>query len=171
MWVVGHAQVGWFLARATKLERRDRGLVVLCGALPDLDGLSLLFGVTAYYQVHHVWLHNLFACAAFGLLAGALARRRLATLLLGTAAALLHLVSDAMGLLPLVPLWPLSARTFAWDDVNYLLAIFGEIVVPVLLMAWQVRVLRREGKTLLEALAPRWDAALVAWFRRRFPQR
>jgi hypothetical protein len=54
---------------------------------------------------------------------------------------------------------------------NYALAVFGEIVVPVLLMLWQVRITRREGVTVLEALAPRWDAALVAWCRRRWPAR
>jgi CHAT domain-containing protein len=32
MWVIGHAQVGWFLARAVRLGRRDRVLVTWCAA-------------------------------------------------------------------------------------------------------------------------------------------
>jgi hypothetical protein len=53
-----HLIVSWLVGQHLA-ERRDRLLVAYAGAAPDLDGLSLLAGVDAYGQWHHVLTHGL----------------------------------------------------------------------------------------------------------------
>jgi membrane-bound metal-dependent hydrolase YbcI (DUF457 family) len=162
MWVGGHAQVGWFAARIARLEKRDRCLVALAAMLPDLDGLSIAFGYSAYYRIHHVWLHNVFACAAIALLVAAAARRKVAVFFVAAAGILLHVLSDGFGLLALMPLWPASRWTFWPNDERYWLAAMTEIGVPVLLISAQVWLARRDGTSILEMLPSRWQAWLAA---------
>ena len=166
MWIVGHAQVGWFLARAAKLESRDRRLVTACAVLPDLDGLTLLGGLDAYLAGHHVYLHNVLAIVLLPALALAFARRRVATGLAALGAVLLHLGSDGLGFLELRPLWPFSRWVWWPNDFNYPMAFFGEVLVPLALLAWGLSVFRRERLSVLELISPRVDRAMAGWLER-----
>lgn len=167
MWVIGHAQVGWFLARAARLERRDRALVAWCSALPDLDAITLLAGHEAYLRGHHVYLHNLLAAALLAAGACALAGRRLAVLGLGLAGALLHFASDGFGYLELRPLWPFSRYLFWPNDGRHWVAAVGEIGVPVLLLAAGAWLFGRERISVLEALSARIDPWMAEKLRAR----
>ncbi len=149
------------MARAARLDHRDRCLVAWCGAVPDVDAVTLLLGVDAYLRGHHVYLHNLCAAVLAAVLAAILATRRAAVLALGLAAFLLHLVSDGFGLLELRPLWPLSRATWWPGGGSYAIAAVGEILVPLALLAWGAAVFRRERVSVLEALTPRLDAWMV----------
>ena len=51
MQVFAHAGIGWILAEAGRGDRRFRQVVFLASLLPDLDGLSLLFGPEAYSRI------------------------------------------------------------------------------------------------------------------------
>jgi hypothetical protein len=70
-----HAMLGGSLALALGAHRRQGwGLAATAagaGALPDWDGLSLLFGPMAYSEVHRTWGHNLLAAGVGGLVCGA----------------------------------------------------------------------------------------------------
>ena len=39
---ITHMLIGWTLAQAAPLTRRDRALVTLAGVIPDADGLGIL---------------------------------------------------------------------------------------------------------------------------------
>src|SRR5688572_7554152 len=125
MWDIGHAQVGWFSGWLAGLRRRDRVIVAIAGAVPDIDGLSLLFGIDAYFAAHHVWLHNVWTAMLAGLAASLLAERRMVTALLAMSAVLLHILSDGLGLLAQAPLWPLSRWSFWPSNGNFLVAFLG----------------------------------------------
>lgn len=168
MWVVGHAQVGWFMARACKVEARDRKLVALACMLPDVDGLTILGGYDLYFAGHHVWLHSVFAAALFAALMAVFARRRLLVAALSLLGVLLHLLSDGFGLLALAPLWPVSTWIFWPNDGRYWVAFVGEVIVPALLIAAQVALARREGTSILELLPARAEGWVRARLRERF---
>jgi membrane-bound metal-dependent hydrolase YbcI (DUF457 family) len=55
-----HGRYGWRLA----------ALAGLAAALPDWDGLSILFGSVAYAQAHRVWGHNLLVASLLSVLVG-----------------------------------------------------------------------------------------------------
>jgi membrane-bound metal-dependent hydrolase YbcI (DUF457 family) len=69
-----HAMFGVSLALVAGVRRRHGwGLVAVAGAaaaLPDWDGLSILFGPSAYARGHRVWGHNLLAAGLAGAAAG-----------------------------------------------------------------------------------------------------
>lgn len=68
--------LGATLAVAAGAQRRHGwGIVAaaaVAAALPDWDGLSLLFGATAYDRAHRLWGHNFLVAGGGGLLAGGL---------------------------------------------------------------------------------------------------
>lgn len=70
-----HAMFGGTLALAAGVQRRHGGAIVgmaaVAAALPDADGLSLLFGPSAYAGIHRVWGHNLLVAGGLGCLVGA----------------------------------------------------------------------------------------------------
>lgn len=72
MTVFEHAMLGASLGLAADMQKRYGwrviGMAALAGALPDWDGLSILFGPEAYARAHRVWGHNLLVTAMGGLL-------------------------------------------------------------------------------------------------------
>lgn len=91
-----HLALSWLTGHALA-ERRDRRLVAWSGVVPDLDALSLLGGIAAYSQYHHVLAHGVMAAVAGTAIWTALARRRLQVLVGSLAAFHLHLVCDLLG--------------------------------------------------------------------------
>ncbi|MDQ3274734.1 MAG: hypothetical protein M3Q39_06810 [Actinomycetota bacterium] len=51
---MNHGELSWLLGAALH-DWRDRVLVVCAGLVPDPDGLSLLGGVNAYGEYHHLF--------------------------------------------------------------------------------------------------------------------
>jgi membrane-bound metal-dependent hydrolase YbcI (DUF457 family) len=72
MTVFEHAMLGASLGLAAGMQRRYGwrviGMAAVAGALPDWDGLSILFGPEAYARAHRVWGHNLLVAGASSLL-------------------------------------------------------------------------------------------------------
>jgi membrane-bound metal-dependent hydrolase YbcI (DUF457 family) len=72
--VYEHFMLGANLGLAANLHRfYGWRLVALAGAaaaLPDWDGLSILFGAQAYARAHRIWGHNLLVASILGALAG-----------------------------------------------------------------------------------------------------
>jgi len=72
MTVFEHAMIGASLGLAAGMQKRHGwrviGMAAMAGALPDWDGLSILFGPEAYARAHRVWGHNLLAAGAGGLM-------------------------------------------------------------------------------------------------------
>jgi membrane-bound metal-dependent hydrolase YbcI (DUF457 family) len=76
MTVYEHFMLGGSLALASGLEPRYGwriiGMAAIASALPDWDGLSILFGSAAYVRAHRVWGHNLLVATATGGITGLL---------------------------------------------------------------------------------------------------
>ena len=179
---VTHLLIGWTLAEASLAARRDRALVTLAGIAPDIDGAGILVDLAsgqhpsagAYATYHHVFAHNLAAGIAVALAVFALARRRAACAALALLAFHLHLLGDLVGsagpggsLWTLSYLYPFSPRTFVWQGQWELNAWPNLLVTALLLVAAGAAALRR-GRSPLELVSLRADAALVAALRRRF---
>jgi len=72
--VYEHVMVGANLALVTGLHGRYgwriTALAAFASALPDWDGLSILFGGQAYARAHRIWGHNLLVAVLSGSIAG-----------------------------------------------------------------------------------------------------
>jgi membrane-bound metal-dependent hydrolase YbcI (DUF457 family) len=77
--VYEHVMVGANLVLATGLHHRFgwRLVAIACvaAALPDWDGLTILFGASAYARGHRIWGHNLLVAGLSGGLVGVLEYR------------------------------------------------------------------------------------------------
>ena len=169
-----HALASWLVAEAgpASMTRRDRALVLAAGLAPDLDALTLLGGVAAYQKWHHLVLHNLTAAAACSLLCAALAHSRGPVLLLSLLSFHLHLVLDLLGSGgPDGSIWPIPYfAPFSLREINFTyqwgLASWQNVAATVLLMAASWALAVRRGRTLIEPISPRADAAVVVVLRR-----
>ena len=165
MLIQTHAGFGWLIGNASGGDRRLRGWAFLAAVLPDLDGISALFGQAAYDYHHHLWTHGL----PFSLLMSAGAcwhcrHQRLQAALLTQLAFYSHYFGDyfftqyALGYL-----WPFSAKRFynaeaLWlgHPINYILAAVA--------VAYFVYVGIRHKRTPIEVISGRVDDRLVRMF-------
>jgi len=166
-----HLALSW-LVGSRLTERRDRRLVTWSGTLPDVDAISLVWGVESYVKYHHVIAHGIVAAGAVAVSCAVFGRNRLKTALLGVVAFHLHVLCDLVGSgaqgqpWPIVYWWPFSDRElffpYGWD-----LASPENAVVWLGAIALTCVVAVRYGRTFAEAFLPaRADAAVVAVVRK-----
>ncbi len=101
-----HFLIGWMVANAGKLERRDRAAVTLAGVAPDFDAFGAVPEVLTrgtshplpwFSKYHHILGHNILAAVLVGVICFAVARRRWRTALLALLSFHLHLFCDIIG--------------------------------------------------------------------------
>jgi hypothetical protein len=186
MHVITHFLVGWMVANAASLSRRERAVVALAGVVPDLDGLGIIAELLTrdsarpllwWSEFHHVLGHNLgFALLTAGV-ACALSSRRWTTTGLALASFHLHLLGDLAGsrgpegyqwpipyLLPFSDAWQWTWsgqwELNAWPNI----ALTTAALAAALILAW------RRGFSPLELFSVRGDRALVETLRARLPR-
>jgi len=150
--------------------------------LPDFDGLGIVFDLARgthpamglYAEYHHVLGHNLAAALIASALAFAVARRRALCAALVCLSFHLHLLGDLVGsagpersIWTLSYLYPFSDRAFAWQG-QWELNAWPNILVTVVLLAVIAVLAVRRGRTPVELVSTRADAAVVAALRGRF---
>jgi hypothetical protein len=183
-----HLLASWLLGGGLG-TRRERVVVALAGVAPDIDAPILLApllwggGRDAFVEYHHDYTHHLagaaLAAAAGWWAAGGFAgARRAATAGLAAAAWCGHLLLDMIGAgdrhpgepfaytLPLP--WPFSGREFEPFAWAWPLASWQNAAVMAGLLAVAVAVAVRRGRSAVEIVSARGDAAVVAALRARF---
>ncbi len=164
-----HGELSWLLAQSLE-RRRDRVLVTVAGLAPDLDGLTLLAGEDAYARWHHLLTHGAVAAAVTTAAVFAASRQRVRAALLALAAFHLHLACDLVGSgagWPIYYLGPFDERAVgwagAWDLASWQNSVIGLLATLACLgcALWK-------GRTVVEVLSPRGDAAVTATVLRRF---
>lgn len=185
---ITHALLSWCVANVPReTARRDRVLATLGGVIPDLDGLGLVPDVLTrafseeptrfFHAWHHVLGHNVgFALVAT---AGAWALARPGAR--GLTAALvalnfhLHLLCDIAGARgpdgnqwPIPYLLPLSrAVELTWRG-QWRLDAWPNFAITGVLLAVTAALAVTRGRSIVEVVSARGDAAVVATLRRRF---
>ena len=162
MYIPAHAGIGWLLAELGKGDSAFRRSVFLAAILPDIDGITYLFGSASSLNQHHVWSHNLL----FSLVISALAsvycsQMRFRAFLFTQIAFYTHILGDYyLTQWPLTFFYPFSAKVFLnghalalWDPINTLLGYLGCLVIIGLSIIFK--------RTPLEVLSPTLDAKLV----------
>lgn len=184
MHLVTHLLVGWTLANAVPLERRDRTVVTVAGIVPDIDALGVIVEHTPLHTVipaywfseyHHVLAHNIGFALVFAGCALVICRRRLIAPLLALVSFHLHLLGDIAGsrgpdgyqwpipyLLPFSDTWQLTWRG------QWALDAWPNITLTLLLLGLTFRLAWKRGYSPLEMISPRADAKVIEALRARF---
>ena len=153
-----------------RADRRTRLWCVVASLAPDLDGLSLLFGLDVYARYHHLVLHNLLFAVVVTLVSAYWVGLRPLSLGLVFLAFLSHLVGDYFGSGPGWGLWPFlpfSDRFYececAWNLVSWqnTLITLGAIAVAL----WAAI---RQGHTPLEFIHAGLERTVVETLRLRW---
>jgi inner membrane protein len=181
---ISHLLIGWALANTAGLEKRDRMLVTVAGVVPDLDGLGVIADILTekarhplylYDTYHHVLMHNLGFGLLLALLALSLGRRRICAGGLVILSFHLHLLGDLVGSRgpdgyqwPIPYLWPFSeAWQLAWSH-QWGLKAWPNVSITVVLLALTLYWAWKRGRSPLELVSGKGDAALVRTLRHRF---
>lgn len=183
---VTHLLVGWSIANAAPLNRRERALVTVAGVIPDADGFGLVVDFASrgwqqptelWAKFHHVLGHNLGLALLCCLCCLLLAKKRLLTALLAFVAFHAHLLGDLVGARgpdgeqwPIHYLWPFAdLPQWTWRGQWALnawpnFALTAVLLVLLFYLAWS------RGYSLLGLLSTRLDGHLVTALRQRFGQ-
>ena len=178
---VSHLLTGWVVANTADLTARDRALVTLAGVVPDIDGLGVIAEILTehtaapllwYSKYHHALCHNL----AFGLLLAATAIlfgvRRGMTAFLVLVVFHLHLLGDIVGSRgpdgyqwPIPYLFPFSDRwQLTWTG-QWELNAWPNVLITTLLLAATIYIAWKKGRSPLEMVSKKADAAFVSILR------
>jgi LexA-binding, inner membrane-associated putative hydrolase len=191
---ITHGLVSWLLGNSAgqRTTRRERVLITIGGLVPDVDGLGAVPDVvtrtftdqpTSYFHQFHHGLH----CLGFALLATALCAAvadkasRVRTALLFFVAFHVHLLCDVLGARgpatvehPLGDQWPIpylrpfsESVTLVWEHQWALNAWPNFVITGGCLLAVGV-IAVRSGRSILEVVSTRADAAVVRTLRSRF---
>ncbi len=184
---VTHFLVGWTVAGAGDLNRRERAAVAVAGVIPDIDGLGFIAEVFTrewerpllwFSEYHHILAHNLGFCLLVTGIGFAVAKRRWWTALLVFLSFHLHLLGDLIGgrgpegyqwpipyLLPFSDswqwIWSGQWELNAWPNF----VITGSSLAFLFYLAW------KQGISPLEMFSGPANRAFVNALRRRFPYR
>jgi len=185
---ITHILTGWCLAESVPaLQRREKALVTIAAALPDIDGAGIIAELLTrntrqplfwYTDYHHVIGHNLAFAALIAVIAAAAARgHRLGTALLAFTAVHLHIAADLAGSRgqdgyqwPIPYLYPFTNEIqLTWSGQWHLHA-WPNVVLTILLMMATGFLAWRRGYSIVSLLSPAADRLFVQTLRARFGQ-
>ena len=172
-----HALLSWLVAETrSDLTRRDRVLVLAAGLVPDLDGLTIV-SPELYERYHRQVTHNVVAAAVVALGVAVAARHRIAATALALVAFHLHLACDVVGAAgPDGSIWsvaywqPFSPVEWRWEN-QWPLAGWQNVTITIAALVASGFLAVRRGRSIVEAVSLRGDAAVCATLRRRFRPR
>lgn len=190
---ITHGLAAWVLLANAPPEttRRERVIITAGGLVPDVDGVGAAPDLltrwftdapTSYFQDYHHLLHTALFAAIATAGAAALARgglaRRLTTAALFCAAFHLHLVCDVLGSGGPdgsrwdIPYWRPFSAAHRWDwSGQWRLDGWQNVTLTLVLLALTALLALRRGRTILEVVSARADAAVVEVVRRRLGRR
>ncbi|MBX3335846.1 MAG: metal-dependent hydrolase [Nitrospira sp.] len=170
MHLASHLIVSWLVGHHLP-ERRDRVLVAYAGVAPDLDGLSLVGGVDAYGQWHHVLTHGITGATLVMICAASLAKEPRRVAWLAFLAFHVHLLCDFFGSghgWGLTYWFPFSRHVYM-APIQWDLNAWPNVAVTGVALALSGWLALRYGRTVAETVVPRrWDAVIVETLRNRF---
>lgn len=185
---ITHGLVGWCLAESVPgIGRRERALIVVAGLAPDLDGFGALPELLTrnsseplfwWSDYHHVLAHNLSFALVVGIAAFLIARaRRTVVALVAFISAHLHLLGDLVGARgpdgfdwPIPYLYPFSREPALTWSGQWPLNAWQNILITIVLLAITFALAWKRGRSPLELVSSRADAAFVSALRSRFPR-
>ncbi|GEM_PF-2053613 len=170
-----HIQWGWLVGNVGQFDRRERRILMLASAAPDLDGI-FIWNRELFEKMHHTFGHNLF----FGVIVGgamaafAAKGRRAKMFLWSYAMVLLALFIDFITApeWPLRFFWPISKDAYylttmlhissealpAW---NFALVKVLQLTLMVFLLGCTVYFYMKYRRTFLELISWRLDRFLT----------
>ncbi len=158
-----HAALGWTIGNVGGADHRLRKWCVIGALLPDIDGLSFIFGAQAYGRWHHTFGHNVFLWALFVGWVGFKCRSKRA-LLLSFLSFGSHLLTDAQfsGWKQYL-FWPFSDAGFLFRTavgldapINTFLVYASFAVAALLAVVYR--------RTPIDLFAPKLDRLLISPF-------
>jgi len=64
---ISHYLFAWFIGRKLRIERAYHRVIVLAGLLPDIDALSIVFGIEYVREFHGTLTHSIFVAVLLAL--------------------------------------------------------------------------------------------------------
>ena len=179
-----HFLISWLTANTVQLTRRERFLITCSGLAPDVDGLGVIGDVLTrnsdkplqwWGDYHHLLGHNILFGGCLTAAVFLFAKKRKAAALLALISFHLHLFCDLIGSRgpdgyqwPIPYFWPFSdAQQWTWQG-QWALNAWPNLLITVTVLAATLHLAWQSGRSPLEFLAHKANAAFVAALRSRF---
>ena len=179
---VTHFLSGWVLANCARLDRKERELVTFACVVPDVDGLGIIPELLTrnsahpllWFTLYHHSLHTLAFALIVAALSYAFAAQKWKTATLVLLSFHLHLFEDLLGSRgpegyqwPIPYLMPFSSRfQLSWQG-QWGLNNWPNVAITIVLLSITMWLAWRRGRSPLEMISAKADAALVTTLRQR----
>lgn len=166
---ITHGIFGWLVSQPLA-SKKDRAMVTGFALIPDVDGLSLLFGVEAYGEFHHTIGHGLMFGLITSLAIFANASEKRLALLLGLLSFHSHLLGDLLGsgvgwTIPYF--WPSTVLTLELPpSMTWNLDSWQNLVATIAGLIGVYVIAIKRGRTFVEIVSTSADQKIVATLRR-----
>jgi inner membrane protein len=181
---ITHFLIGWCLAEtAPQLDKRERTMVALAAAAPDLDGLGIVAELLTknsahpllwWSEYHHIFGHNLLFAVLVSALTYALARsHRCQTAILVFVSVHTHILGDILGSRgpegpwPILYWYPWNRTEWIWSG-QWALNAWPNMVITVVCLGIMLRLAWRRGYSPLGIFSEWADGIFVSTIRARF---
>ncbi len=158
-----HLMSGWCVGNLINLSARERFWAMVMAVAPDLDGLTYLWSVKAYWATHHVYGHNLLYLIAVAGVLTVFCQHRLKSFALFMVIGHLHLAMDLLGSGEgwTIPYWlPFDRKEYLWAW-GWAFDSWQNKVAGLGFLLWCVWIVVYQKRTPLEYVMPKLDAQLV----------
>jgi inner membrane protein len=184
---ITHGLAAWCLAEtAPRLTNRERGIVVIAGIAPDIDGIGILPEVLTrngshpllwWSSYHHLLAHNLLFAVLVALVAAVVTKtNRALTAAFAFLAVHLHLIGDLVGSRgpdgyewPIPYLYPFASQPELTWKGQWKLSGWQNIAITIVLLAVTFVLAWRRGYSPVGLFSSRADLKFVSTLRSRFP--
>lgn len=158
-----HLMSGWCVGNLINLTARERFLAMVMAVAPDLDGLTYLGSVKAYWATHHVYGHNLLYLIAVAGVLTLFCQHRLKIFAFFMVIGHLHLAMDLLGSGEgwAIPYWlPFDRKEYLWGW-SWAFDGWQNKVAGLGFLLWTIWIAVYQKRTPLEYVMPKLDVQLV----------
>ncbi|MFA7231724.1 MAG: metal-dependent hydrolase, partial [Victivallaceae bacterium] len=164
-----HVLSGWCLSNFFTLTVRERFFCMLAAGLPDLDGITYIFGHEAYWDTHHIMGHNFLFAIIASLILSAFSTSRIKCFSIYIALFHLHLLMDLFGSgmgWGIAYYWPFSKRIV---EISYYWELYSwqNILAGIFFIGWTWLIILQKKRTPLEYIMPELDRKLTTFFNKK----
>lgn len=163
---ITHAEISWLIANIPKnIGRKERGLILLAGIIPDLDGIAIIFDTELFAKYHHILCHNVLFGIVISLLFTFLrTKNKVLVMIFCFIAFHIHILCDLLSSGPawaIAYLWPFSNKLY-YFEYHWNLVSWQNFVITLIATFLLFFVAVRCRRTPLEFISKRIDGKVVA---------
>jgi hypothetical protein len=162
-----HLVTAWVIAIIFSSKLKDRRIIVLCGIIPDIDGVFILFSTELFIRYHHGFGHSYIFGIPLILILSYFSSEKLKTILFSIISFSSHLILDIIGtdwaINPLYPFFYHDLKISHLISTQTIYLLINPIYAIIILIIMALITIERE-RSPMEFISVKLDKIFSGFF-------